>query len=395
MKNLIVIGPRAFEYCTSMKTVNLTNSVRPNLGYQRLSIGNYAFMNCTAVTSLTLPSDVYSIGESAFRGMSSLTSITIPPTITEIPAYMLYLCNHLKTIVLEGNIEQIGNGAFYMQSEKAFSIYMKGTFSPPSSQYAIFDTGDYACGSLYLPYIAVDEWSETDPWRNFGRIEAMEVEYVSEDYPDITFILAADAPEAYISKIDTTTSEDPECGDDVYITEYADFELPITKILARACQGNTVITSFAVPWHCKEIGNWAFQGCSNLEYVDMYSSQVEKIGQVAFSGCGKLETRLPKGLQSIEESAFALCTSFKYVYLPSTIKKIGSAAFNGCSGIKAVLCQNSNSVPILYDSSFGSTVFSNANLYVPERIIRHTRVQPCGNRSRISTTTQAVVTTAP
>lgn len=120
MKNLIVIGPRAFEYCTSMKTVNLTNSVRPNLGYQRLSIGNYAFMNCTAVTSLTLPSDVYSIGESAFRGMSSLTSITIPPTITEIPAYMLYLCNHLKTKVLEGNIEQIGNGAFYMQSEKAF-----------------------------------------------------------------------------------------------------------------------------------------------------------------------------------------------------------------------------------------------------------------------------------
>ena len=48
------------------------------------SIGNYAFYNCSGLTSVTIPNSVTSIGDDAFRGCSGLTSITIPNSVTTI-----------------------------------------------------------------------------------------------------------------------------------------------------------------------------------------------------------------------------------------------------------------------------------------------------------------------
>jgi hypothetical protein len=41
------------------------------------SIGNYAFMDCASLKSITIPSSVTSIGYNAFSDCSSLKSITI------------------------------------------------------------------------------------------------------------------------------------------------------------------------------------------------------------------------------------------------------------------------------------------------------------------------------
>ena len=47
-------------------------------------IGQSAFYNLTALTSVTIPSTVTSIGQSAFQGCTGLTSVTIPSTVTSI-----------------------------------------------------------------------------------------------------------------------------------------------------------------------------------------------------------------------------------------------------------------------------------------------------------------------
>ena len=47
-------------------------------------IGNYAFRNCTALTSVTIPDSVTSIGIYAFYLCSSLTSVTIPDSVVSI-----------------------------------------------------------------------------------------------------------------------------------------------------------------------------------------------------------------------------------------------------------------------------------------------------------------------
>ncbi|NLF37403.1 MAG: leucine-rich repeat domain-containing protein, partial [Clostridiaceae bacterium] len=42
------------------------------------SIGDWAFSNCSSLTSITIPESVTSIGKHTFYGCISLTSITIP-----------------------------------------------------------------------------------------------------------------------------------------------------------------------------------------------------------------------------------------------------------------------------------------------------------------------------
>ena len=55
--------------------------------YSVTSIGDYAFADCSSLTSLTIPNSITSIGYSAFSSCSSLTSITIPNSVTSIGDY--------------------------------------------------------------------------------------------------------------------------------------------------------------------------------------------------------------------------------------------------------------------------------------------------------------------
>ena len=78
-ENTRVIAGGAFEYCTSLTSVTIPNSVT--------SIGNRAFYGCESLTSVTIPNSVTSIGEEAFAWCSSLTSVTIPNSVTSIGGY--------------------------------------------------------------------------------------------------------------------------------------------------------------------------------------------------------------------------------------------------------------------------------------------------------------------
>ena len=64
------------------------------------SIGNYAFLHCDSITTVTIPNSVTSIGYSAFDCCSSLTSITIPNSIKCIEKYAFFYCNKLKNVVI-------------------------------------------------------------------------------------------------------------------------------------------------------------------------------------------------------------------------------------------------------------------------------------------------------
>ena len=47
-------------------------------------IGDYAFLDCIRLTSVSIPHSVTSIGEAAFYGCSGLTSVSIPDSVTTI-----------------------------------------------------------------------------------------------------------------------------------------------------------------------------------------------------------------------------------------------------------------------------------------------------------------------
>ena len=93
------------------------------------SIGDYAFSDCSGLTSVTIPDSVTSIGYSAFSGCSNITSATMPTlAIDRIPTsnlqtvvltgggsiddYAFYYCIGLTSVTIGDSVTSIGEGAF-------------------------------------------------------------------------------------------------------------------------------------------------------------------------------------------------------------------------------------------------------------------------------------------
>ena len=99
------IGERAFYWCSGLKSITIPNTVT--------SIGDYAFARCSGLTSITIPESVTSIGISVFWDCSGLTSITIPNSITSIGESAFESCYGLTSVTIPNSVTSIGSGAFY------------------------------------------------------------------------------------------------------------------------------------------------------------------------------------------------------------------------------------------------------------------------------------------
>ena len=98
------IGAYAFMSCSGLTSVTIPNSVT--------SIGWYAFAGCSSLTSVTIGNSVTSIGWHAFSGCSGLTSVTIPNSVTSIGASAFSYCSGLTSVTIPNSVTSIGNSVF-------------------------------------------------------------------------------------------------------------------------------------------------------------------------------------------------------------------------------------------------------------------------------------------
>lgn len=103
-KKVTTIGVRAFQNCTSIKSVTIPDSVT--------SIAIYAFQSCSGLTSITIPNGVKIIKASTFQNCTGLTSVTIPKSVTEIEPQAFLNCDSLKTVTIPSSVVKISDHAF-------------------------------------------------------------------------------------------------------------------------------------------------------------------------------------------------------------------------------------------------------------------------------------------
>ena len=186
-KPITSIGDWAFYNCTSLTSVTIGDSVT--------SIGDGAFAGCENLTAFygkfasadnrclvvdgvlksfaigcgateyTIPDSVTSIGELAFRCCSSLTSITIPESVTSIERNAFWDCKSLTSVTIGGGVTSIGEGAFhYCYSLK--EVYCKST-TPPSGGASMFSNN--ASGrKIYVPTESVGAYKAAEGWSEYA-----------------------------------------------------------------------------------------------------------------------------------------------------------------------------------------------------------------------------------
>ena len=81
-------------------------------GYPVTEIGDEAFLNCTGITAVSLPSSLTKIGGFAFSGCTGLSSIDIPAGVTDIRQHAFDGCTSLASVTLSDDLAVFTKGVF-------------------------------------------------------------------------------------------------------------------------------------------------------------------------------------------------------------------------------------------------------------------------------------------
>lgn len=334
------IAEGAFKDQTAIKEV-----VLPNVS---MSIEKEAFRGCTNLTAVNFDK-VTKMGEAAFAE-TGLKSIKLGEGLTSIPKKAFLSCRALTDVILSKTVESIGESAF--SNCKALTKITLNEGLKTIGQEALYMTH---ISTLHLPSTFEDMGGSYmgDVFEVAGKSPAdtaMKTITVSDDNPlysshdgilynkNATKVVFCPRGVTSAKVLDGVT----EIGDMAFFMcfDLESVKLPDTlKVVGKgAFQYDEALTECELPKGLETVKDSAFFGAENWTGVDRIPSTVKTIGAYGFAECKGSKLTIPEGITKIEEFSFwGYEEGLEEINLPSTLKIIGNSAFSWAKDVKKLV----------------------------------------------------------
>ncbi len=276
------------------------------------SIGDSAFIGCTELTSVTIPSGVTSIGSSAFSGCSQLVSATIPSTVITIGRLAFSFCTNLPSMSLPNGVATIGSSAFA-------SCRSLATVTIPASVTSIGNSAFGNCTSLTSVVIPSSVTAiGQSVFNGCGGLTSVTI-------PNSVISIGVQAFQ--------------------YCSGLTSVSIPssVTTLSSKAFANCKGLTSVAIPASVNSIATEVFRDCSSLTTITVDEAN---LSYSSLDGvlCNKAQSTLiafptgragsyviPQTVTSIGARAFMTSEKLSGVTFPYALTSIQERAFSTCS----------------------------------------------------------------
>ena len=262
------------------------------------TIGQTAFGGCSQLEEIVFPEGLKTIGYASFSGCSSLKSIQIPLSVTEVTMLAFSSCTALESLTFQ-------EGETTEERKIGMSAFNKCT----SLKEVVLPAGMEIEGGAFGGCTSLTEYKiqEGSAYEIFDKClyekgRAKLVAYPAGKGAEVTF---------------------PE---------------EITAIGVRAFDGCANLENVEIPDTVTEIGFYAFDECSGLKKVTL-PKNLGSIKDGIFRSTGITSIEIPETVTDIAFSAFAWCDGLKTVTIPGKVEWVNQLAFSGCSNLRSVYIQ--------------------------------------------------------
>ena len=158
------------------------------------SIGEYAFANCTGLTTITLPNSVTSIGERAFEGCTGLTTFTFPNSAILFEKSTFTNCTGLKNVnVVVEDLSKFCNNTIVASIRESIdkpvvlvdaNKNLIKDYVIPEDVTSIGPNAFYKCG--YIQSFTIPTSVKSIGYFSFGYCGGLKKMFFSSEYPPET-----------------------------------------------------------------------------------------------------------------------------------------------------------------------------------------------------------------
>lgn len=301
-----------FYNCPKLKDVTLAEGIK--------LLMNRMFLNCTALTSITLPSTLTRVN-SAFIGCSGLTEITFPETVVEIGS--LADCTSLTTLSIPSNVNV--DDFFCTNCTALTSVNFKGNVGTRISSTSF--SGCAALTSVNIPTGVVTIGNNSfDGCASLAQLTMPEPLATIGEYAFRNSGLTGITFQRNLTIIGKYAFDG--CKDLVSIN----FPANVTEIKEYTFNDCAKLKDIELPNGLIYIKDYAFNGCASLGKVTIPGG-VQNISPGAFKNSGLTEVILKEGVMSLSNNSFDGCLLLKKVTFPTTMKTIGGFSNTGIKEI--------------------------------------------------------------